>query len=457
MSVQAIDSFIPTAPSRPAKQASTWSALFGEASRNTVRWWTADAFRDPHVSRTLLGVTYHAVSDPDAVQRILLDNVANYCKPRLLRRVVPLLADGLFGAEGQDWRGQRRLMAPVFTPAATHEFLPTFQAVARETADAWDAQAPGVIDVAAGSTQATFEVVSRALFSSAHGLAGDEASRHVAAMLAQLGQIGFLTAATRLLGVPDLNPMPGACAARAGERYLAEKLSAYIAARQADTAPPSDFMTRLLDAFAADHPPEEAATLALSNAFTFLVAGHESTANALAWTLYLLSEQPQAQAWAAEEARDALSTDAPLEHLTYLRWVLEEALRLYPPAPRIEREALADDQLGDLQVNKGDFVGIWPWLLHRHQALWDNPDSFEPERFSPEARGAMHRFQYIPFGAGPRICIGAQFATAEALLILAEWLARFEFAPVPGRRVEVVSDLALRPKGGLPLKVRRRV
>ena len=456
MSVQAIDSFIPTAPRRLAKQASTLNALFGAASRNTVKWWPAVAFRDPHVSRTLMGITYHAVSDPDAVQRVLLDNVANYGKPRMLRRVMPLLADGLFGAEGQDWRSQRRLMAPVFTPAATHEFLPTFQAVARDTADAWDAVAPGVIDVAAGSKQASYEIISRALFSSAHGLGGAEASRHVAAMLAQVGKIGFFTAATHLLGLPDFNPMPDARAARAGERYLREKLTDFIARRQADAAPPSDFMTRLLDAFAADHSPKEAATLALSNAFTFLVAGHETTANALAWTLYLLSEQPQAQAWAAEEARNALSTDAPLEHLTYLRWVLEEALRLYPPAPRMEREALADDQLGDLQVKKGDLVGVWPWLLHRHQALWDNPDGFDPERFAPEARSAMHRYQYIPFGAGPRICIGAQFATAETLLILAEWLARFEFAPVPGRRVEVVSDLALRPKGGLPLKVSRR-
>ncbi len=197
-------------------------------------------------------------------------------------------------------------------------------------------------------------------------------------------------------------------------------------------------MTRLIDAFAADHPPKDAARLALSNAVTFLVAGHETTANALAWTLYLLSEQPQAQAWAAEEAREALQAgggpDAVLENLTYLRWVLEEALRLYPPAPRIERQAVADDRLGDLQIRKGDYVGVWPWVLHRHQALWANPDGFDPERFAPEARGGMHRFQYIPFGAGPRICIGAQFATAEALLILAEWLARFEFSPIPGAR-----------------------
>ena len=456
MSVQAIETFIPAAPARLGRPASKWSQLFGPASRNIVRWWTADSFREFTTTRVVAGTTYHAVNDPDAVRRVLLDNVANYQKPRLLRRMAPLLADGLFGVEGPQWRSQRKLMAPVFTPGATHEFLPIFTAVARETADVWAAQEPGVIDVAAGATRATFDVISRALFSAEHGLTGDGAAQHVAALLAQAGQAGLLA----LMGLSGLDPSPAARAGRRGEAFLTKRLAAFIVARQADPAPPADFMTRLIDAFAADHAPKEAARLALSNAVTFLVAGHETTANALAWTLYLLSEERQAQAWAAEEAREALEAgggpDAVLERLVYLRWVLEEALRLYPPAPRIERQAVADDRLGDLQVRKGDYVGVWPWVLHRHQALWDNPDGFDPERFAPEARGQMHRFQYIPFGAGPRICIGAQFATAETLLILAEWLARFEFSPIPGRRVEVVSDLTLRPKGGLPLNVRRR-
>ena len=459
MSVQAIDipAFRPAAPARLDKPVSKWSQLFGAGSRDMVRWWAADSFRELTTTRVVLGTTYHAINDPEAIRRVLLDNVDNYPKPGPLRRVFPLIIDGLFGAEGAAWRSQRRLMAPVFTPTAIHDFLPIFTAVARETSDTWGGQSPGVVDVARAATRATFDVISRALFSAEQGLAGDEAAENVAAMLAGVGEIGIMA----FLGLSQVDPSRRARAGRRGAAYLTTRISTFIDRRQADPNPPADFMTRLVEAFAADHPPKVAAKLALSNAVTFLVAGHETTANALAWTLYLLSEQPQVQAWAAQEARKALSLgggpEAVLGRLVYLRWVLEEALRLYPPAPRMDRQALADDQIGNLSVKKGDYISVWPWVLHRHQALWDNPDAFDPERFAPEAKAAQHRFQYIPFGAGPRICIGAQFATAEALLMLTEWLARFEFAPVPGHQVEVTSDIALRPKGGMPLRVSRRL
>jgi cytochrome P450 len=458
MSVQAIDPtlFVPAAPARLDRPVSRWSQLFGPASRNMVKWWTADGFREAHTSRTLLGVTYHAIHDPAAIGRVLLDNAANYGKPSLLRRLSPRLAEGLFGADGLDWRNQRRLMAPVFTPAATREFMPVFTAVAREVASAWEPDTEAPVDVAAATTRATFDIISRTLFSAEHGLSGDEAAGHVAAMLAQTGAVGFL----QMLGLGRLDHSAGARAGRRGEAFLLDHLAAFIARRQADPSPTADFMTRLLDAFATDHGPREAARLALANALTFLIAGHETTANALTWTLYLLSEQPKVQAWSAEEAREALAAggDAQdiLDRLVYLRWVLDEAMRLYPPVPRIERQALADDRLGDLQVGKGDYIGVWPWVVHRHEALWDNPDAFDPERFAPEARTAQHRFQYLPFGVGPRTCIGAQFATAEALLLLTEWLARFEFAPAPGHQVEVTSDLTLRPRGGMPLRISRR-
>jgi cytochrome P450 len=423
----------------------------GEIARNPVAACCQRDFRQLYDTRPILGLTYHAVSDPEGIARVLLTNQANYRKPRMLAQVLPELEEGLFGAEGASWRAQRRLMAPVFTPAAVTDFMPIFTDVARQSAEAWT---PGPVDMARAATSATYDVIGRALFSSEQGLSSEEAGRHVAAALAGAGRPKLSWFFSGLSWADNFS------AGARGQAFLRQRIGAFIAARQANPDAPPDFMTRLIAAFGAEHAPNEAARLALSNAFTFLIAGHETTANALAWTLYLLSEQPQAQAWAAEEARAALTLSATgpeiLERLVYLRWVLEEALRLYPPVIRIDREAVEDDEVGPLRIRKGDFVGVWPWIVHRHEALWADPNRFDPERFAPEAKAAQHRFQYIPFGAGPRICIGAQFATAEALLILAEWLARYRFAPMPGREVEVASDIALRPKGGLPLIVSPR-
>jgi len=446
--------FVPTAPPRPKTPIPTWRMFVGEMAKNPMASCAEPGFDNLYGSRRVLGVNYHLVSDPEGIRRILLDNQPNYVRPSFLPRLLPLLSDGLFGADGASWKSQRRLMAPVFTPAAVNDFLPLFAAAAGEATRGWKPQETGtVVDVARTATSLTFHVISQALFSGEHGLSGDEAARLVAIALADAGR----PKPTTLLGLHWVDAMTGP--GPKSQRIMRDRIAAFVTRRQAAADPPADFMTRLLAAFQAEHGPDEVAKLALSNAVTFLVAGHETTANALAWTLYLLSEQPQAQAWAAEEAREALGHGDPaavLERLTYLRWVLEEALRLYPPAPRMERQAAADDQIGPLDIRKGDLVGVWPWIVHRHRRLWDDPDAFDPERFAPEAKALQHRFQYIPFGAGPRICIGAQFATAEALLVLADWLARYRFAPVPGHRVEVASDVALRPKGGLPLIVSRR-
>ena len=454
MRVTPPERFVPIFPVRPKAPIPTWQMFVGEMAKNPMASCAEPGFANLYGSRRILGVNYHLVSDPEGIRRILLDNQPNYVRPSFLPRLLPLLTDGLFGADGASWKSQRRLLAPVFTPAAFTYFRPLFPAAAHAAVADWKPQGTGtVIDVARTATGLTFHVISQALFSGEHGLSGDEAARLVAIALADAGR----PKPTTLLGLHWVDELLGP--GPKSQRIMQDRIAGFVARRQAEVSPPPDFMTRLIAAFQAEHAPDDVARLAVSNAVTFLVAGHETTSNALAWTLYLLSEQPQAQDWAAEEARDALNHDDPqavLENLTYLRWVLEEALRLYPPAPRIERQAAADDEIGPLRVRKGDLVGVWPWVVHRHQALWDDPDAFDPERFAPEARAAQHRFQYLPFGAGPRICIGAQFATAEALLVLAQWLAHYRFAPVPGHRVEISSDIALRPKGGLPLIVSRR-
>jgi len=199
-----------------------------------------------------------------------------------------------------------------------------------------------------------------------------------------------------------------------------------------------------------------AQALAVDNAAPFYLAGHETTANALTWTLFLLAAQPELQEELAAEARAAMEGGeeaGPLtDRLPRLRLFLMESLRLYPPVPRFDRQALAADRIGEVEVAPGDIVSIWPWVIHRHRRLWSDPDRFDHTRFAPEARARLHRFQYLPFGGGPPINVGMRFATVEALLILARWLETRRFSVPAGWRPDPVGSVTLRPRGGMLLR-----
>ena len=258
-----------------------------------------------------------------------------------------------------------------------------------------------------------------------------------------------------LLGLPIMPWSPRGLKAHRGQTFLRRTLEQLVRERVADAW--DDFLSQVVRALHGRFPAEQALKLSVDNAATFYLAGHETTANAITWTLFLLSEQPELQDEVANEASKALTggeTDLP-DRLSLLRAVLQESMRLYPPVPRFDRQAVEPDRLGDREILPGDIVSIWPWLLHRHKALWDDPDAFDPARFE-EGAPKPHRFQYLPFGGGPRLCVGARFATAEALTILAHWLAAWRFSPSPGRSVKPSGMVTLRPAGGLPLKVEKR-
>ncbi|WP_312161462.1 cytochrome P450 [Phenylobacterium sp.] len=449
--------FRPAYPPRLERPLPVWRQFVGEMRRNPLLNWPQAAFEEPYWFRRIATLRYHLVNDPDAIGHVLLTNAGGYAKPRIVKRLFrSMIGEGLFLADGESWKDQRRLMAPVFTPGAVAEFAPIFLDVAGRSADRWAQQSEGRIDASAEAVRATFDVIGQALFSGETALTSDEASAHIHAALAGLAEYrpGVL------FGAPWLDRSPTARRGQAGQKYLLARLTEFIRTRQADPDPPADFMSRIIEAFAKTRSPEQAAKLTLDNAVTFLVAGHETTANAITWSLYLLSRAPTVQERAATEAMTALAAGGGASEiaarLPYVRMVLEEAMRLYPPVHRIEREALADDVICGHRVRKGDMVSIWPWVVHRHTALWRDPDGFDPENFSPEAKAGHHRFQYIPFGAGPRVCIGAQFAMIEGALILASWLARFRFSPDRDHQVFPTADVSLRPQGGLPLQVALR-
>jgi cytochrome P450 len=297
-------------------------------------------------------------------------------------------------------------------------------------------------------------VISEALFSGDERLTTRQAMDHITHAMEGVSEARIQV----LLNMPLIPLTPRGRRGRRGQQYLRHTLGQLVRERLAPGAP-DDFVTGVIRALMERFPEDEAIELAVDNAATFYLAGHETTANTTTWTLYLLSEQPELQERAAAEADAALSSgvDADLPNrLPLLRAILEESLRLYPPVPRFDREAVAADKLGEHEVRPGDLISIWPWIIHRHRKLWHDPDVFDPERFAGGPKEQRHRFQYIPFGAGPRTCVGARVAMSEALTILAIWLSRWRFAPVPGRGVQVSGMVTLRPKGGLPLILARR-
>ena len=444
--------FVPTHPPRRPKPVHTLRGLFGERARTAVYGWSELAFDSWHIKRVVLGHPVHVVLKPEWVQRVLLDNAANYEKPRLVKRILsPTIGRGLLSSDGELWRSQRKIVAASFTPPAVDALVPIFAKVGEQMAESWEA---GLRDMAVEATGATMTVISEALFSGDRRLTSREAMDHITHAMEGVSEARIQV----LLNMPLVPLTPRGRRGRRGQQYLRHTLGQLVRERLSPGAP-DDFVTDVIRALMERFPEDEAIELAVDNAATFYLAGHETTANTATWTLYLLSEQADLQDQTAAEAEAALSSgiDADLpDRLPLLRAILEESLRLYPPVPRFDREAVAADMLGEHEVRPGDLVSIWPWIIHRHRQLWDRPDVFDPERFAGGRKDERHRFQYIPFGGGPRTCVGARLAMAEALTILAIWVSRWRFAPMAGREVLVSGMVTLRPRGGLPLRLSRR-
>lgn len=446
--------FRPAKPDRPHKFAPLWTAFIGERATNSVAGWPQLAFERPHMRRRFVPHDIHIISDPDGIKRVLVDNAANYQKPSQVRKLLSSSAGGsLITAEGDEWRKQRRLMAPAFTPGAVAAAAAGMAEVAAAELAAWPAS--GRLDVAAAATRTTFGIINRTLFSGEGGMGSAAAAGHIAAALAALGKTRLST----ILGLRLPSPDPLVRRGEAGAKFLADAVTALVRRRQTEPRPPADFLQRLIDAFAAEGEPGEATQQAIDNAMAFFIAGHETTANTVTWTLYLLSRAGGWQERVAAEARlavagpaGALAAATPL-----LKRVIEESLRLYPAVPRFDRQAQGPDEVAGVAIKRGEYISIWPWLIHRHARLWDRPDDFDPDRWLPERRNGYHRFQYLPFGAGPRVCIGAQFATTEAQVILAHWLAAYRFVAPRHQLVTPTGDVTLKPRAGLRLQVERRV
>lgn len=442
--------FEPVQPPRSPTWRPWWRGLYGERLRSVVHDMSDPAFDAPYIRTRFLHLPIHMVSDPAMIGHVLLDNHANYLRPSLVRAALrPMLGNGLLNAEGESWRAQRKLVAPTFSPAAIAGMAALMGSEAQRQVAAFPA-GPAVIDMADQATQATMRIIAGALFSGDERLLSPEAGVHIHRLVSSVGQPRIL----RMFGLEALDWSPHMIAVRSSRRYLRGALTAIVDERGPGGGG-DDFFGGLMRSLYANLPPAEARATAIDNAITFYVAGHETTAVALAWAAYLLAAQPALQEELRAEAVAALQGDVATlyDRVPRLRLFLEETMRLYPPVAQIIREALTDDDMCGVPVKKGEIVAIYPWLLHRHRTLWDNADAFDMDRFAEPRRAALHRFQYLPFGAGPRICVGARFATVEALIILAHWLAARRFSLPDGPVSIPTGTVTLRPKHGMRLRV----
>lgn len=454
-------SFCPPAPSPPECMLPLFR-LLTTLKRNPLECWSAEFFREPIAKVRLPFTDAFIVHDPAAIRHVLIDNAGNYRKDPIQQRILASgLADGLLSAEGTRWEEQRRMLAPLFARRTVASFTAAMLTAADRLGDRWRNLGPhAIVDVAAEMTLITLNVLALTIFSD--GISGDydEFREAMNAYFAVIGRIGALD----LLGVPQSVPRPGQARLRRTMAYFEGVIDGVIEARQRRLASspareaPSDLLTLLLRALDPSTGRSMSPAEVRSNILTFLSAGHETTANTLAWSIFLLSQAPEWRARVREEAECELAGPAEglADRLVVTRAVVEEALRLYPPIAALSRMATRADTLGEVAVKARALIVIAPYVLHRHQLLWERPNVFDPSRFLPEARGAIARFTYLPFGIGPRICIGASFALQEATIVLAAITRQFDMELLPDAKVWPLQKITLRPANGLPMRVTAR-
>jgi cytochrome P450 len=436
-------------PPRPLSLFQTVRA----ARRNVLEVIPALAFRRPIVSGRL-GARWHMVQDPDALRRVFLDNVDNYPKSEVMLRMLrPAVGNSLFTSDGESWRWQRRTVAPVFTQRNVTALAPVMTATAERAAQRLS-QGGKHPEVLAEMLTATFDVICDVALSGREHFDAKVYGAAITRYFETVGKASILD----FLQLPDWMPRPGAVLGRGSVRTMHAMVSRAIEARRQTGARGRD---DLLDHMLKACDPESGRRMTpielLHNMQFFIVAGHETTALALSWALLLLALHPEAQARARDEARAAVG-DRPAgaedaAATPYIRQVIEESMRLYPPVGMLARNVRESDTLCGRDIWPGDTVFLPIFALHRHEMWWNAPNAFDPDNFTPERANARHRFLYLPFGAGPRVCVGANFAMMQAQIILTTLLARFRFEPGPDSLPVPTMSMTVRPDRGIRVTV----
>jgi cytochrome P450 len=429
---------IPPAPPRAGDSMTAFGRVMA-MRKSAIPTWGQRAYEDDIIRGRFFGRSSFILNAPDAIRHVLVDNYENYTRtPTAMRVLRPVLGEGLLIAEGRAWKHQRRTLAPAFTPRAVSTLIPHMIAAIDETAAKLRAECGAPCDLYHIMQRMTLEIAGRTMFSFEMGRHGATLRDFVMEYGARLARPYFLD-----MLLPLSWPSPQDFArARFRKRWTAF-IGALMAERRArgknDGAPPRDLFDLMGDA----RDPETGAAFTDAQlgdeVATMILAGHETTATTLFWALYLLALDPATQDEVAREVKALRAGGGALEpeRLKFTRAVIDETLRLYPPAFLIARAAARPDVVAGMSVKTNDVILIAPWLLHRHERLWRNPNAFIPQRFMADG-AAPDRFAYLPFGVGARICIGAHFALVEATLALARLVGAF--------RVDLADEIPVLPE-----------
>jgi cytochrome P450 len=403
------------------------------------------------------GLSWYLVSHPNDIEHVFKSK--QYPKGLFVETVKLLVGNGLITSEGEFWRRQRRLASPAFHRQRLINLSTMMTASAERVVERWEVPASQgqPVDVAQDMMALTLEIVGRALFNVDLSKAADEVGH-------------ALTVALEYVNHRSLNPLslPEQFPTRQNRRFkrarqTIDQLMYQIIEdhrRNPSTATHGDLLTMLLEARDEETGEGMNNQQLRDEVTTIVLAGHETTAATLAWTWYLLAQHPDVAHKLRNELDDVLAGRTPtfedLPNLPYTRMVIDETLRLYPPVWSVARQAMEDDEIGGYHIPAKSPIVVSQYVTHRHPKFWDNPEAFDPERFSPERSTGRHKFAYFPFGGGPRICIGNNFALMEAQLLLATLAQHYELALVPEHPVVPEPLITLRLKHGLRMTIRKR-
>ena len=441
---------------KPAPQARSALGLLRVMVSNPIAAVPQAAYEEGCVWIKAGGSEILYLSDPELVEEMLVQRPEEFPKTDIDRRLFePLLGHSLLTLEGQDWRWQRRLAAPAFRPSNLMSYLPAMRAPFDELAQHWSRSA-GLHRIDEAMTTATIDVVCRAFFSGFRQLDAERISDAIGRYLVPVSW----TIAYGSLGFPSFVPHPGKLAMRRAAREVRQLAGDFVARRRRERQDPPDLAQSLIDTQDVETGRTFQDSDLVDLFLTLIAAGHETSANALSWTLYCLAAQPERQDALAARVREVIGDGAveadhvaPLEDV---RRFLEEAMRLFPAVPLIGRRPLRNCHLGAETIRADSLIFIPIYAIHRHHALWSDPDLFDPNRFQVSSTTTRPRCAYMPFGAGPRICIGSAFAMLEMVVGLATLLARVRVRLSHGDAPKPIQRVTLRPQGGMTLHLEAR-